>query len=252
LSTALDHRAIRRPEDPHTIGGMTFHDRLRSLADRWPETRRRQAATVLAILAIFVATLIASSRLLRIVFGDIDVLAYIGLFVACWVGAGGALVPIPGVRPVSWFMVIQQGAALDPLLVAAIAAIAMVLGQTSYFAATRAAIARHAKAVAAGAELDDSVAAPARPDEAATGARAVAGEMKDRVEQRVRRHATSTAFLVALLPSPLTTIATTTAASAGTSYPQWVVPTLCGYLVFASILAGVGQALVLALRGIGS
>ncbi len=97
---------------------------------------------MLAILAIFIATLIASSRLLRLVFEDIDVLAYLGLFIACWIGAGGALVPVPGVRPISWFMVVQQSAALSPVIVATLAATAMVLGQTSYFMATRAAMRR--------------------------------------------------------------------------------------------------------------
>ena len=77
--------------------------------------------------------------MLRLVFGDLDLLAYAGLFIACWVGAGGAIVPIPGVRLVSWLMIVQQGAALDPIVTALVAASAMVLGQTSYFLAARAA-----------------------------------------------------------------------------------------------------------------
>ncbi len=74
--------------------------------------------------------------------------------------------------------------------------------------------------------------------------------MKDGVQGRVRRHATSTAFLVSALPSPMTTIATTTSASAGTAYPRWVVPAFCGYLVFTTILAIIGQGLLLGIRGL--
>ena len=123
------------------------HDLWRRLAARWPTSRRRQVVTIVALMAIILATFLASSRLLRFVFQGLDILAYVALFVACWIGAGGGLVPIPGVRVVSWLMIIQQGAALDPVIVAVVAAFAMVLGQTSYFLATRATqhrIAEHA------------------------------------------------------------------------------------------------------------
>jgi len=238
-----------RPLQPnrslHASLVMTTRERARALAQRWPEDRRRQVAAVIAIVAIFVATVIASSRMLRLVFNELDIFAYAGLFLACWIGAGGALVPIPGVRPISWLMVVQQGAALDPVVVALIAAVAMVLGQSSYFGATRAAIARHAKAVADG--VDPAEVAidmpPAQPDGVTARSRAMASRMKGRVEDRVRRHASTTALLVAMLPSPLTTVATTASASAGTAYPKWVIPTFVGYLVFTSILAGVGRAL---------
>ena len=86
---------------------------------------------MLALVAIVLATFVASSRLLRFFFDGADVLAYLGLFVACWVGAGGALVPVPGVRPLSWLMVIQQAAALSVFLVIPIAALAMTLGQST-------------------------------------------------------------------------------------------------------------------------
>jgi hypothetical protein len=216
-----------------------------------------QVAATVAILAIFVATVIASSRLLRYAFDDLDIFAYIGLFIACWVGAGGALVPVPGVRPISWLMVIQQAAALNPWTVAVVAATAMALGQSSYFLATRAAIARHEKSVASGDEADPTVEADAveeettEPEEPAEPSRRAAAviRMKHRVDDRVQRHATSTAFLTTMLPSPLTTIATTASASAGTRYPRWLAPAFLGYLLFATILAVVGQSLLTMIRG---
>ncbi len=239
-----------------TIADVGIRDRARTLRQRWPEQRRLQVAATLAILAIFVATVIASSRLLRYAFDDLDIFAYIGLFIACWVGAGGALVPVPGVRPISWLMVIQQAAALNPWTVAVVAATAMALGQSSYFLATRAAIARHEKSVASGDEADSAVEEdPTVEDETTepeepSGRAAVVIRMKHRVDDRVHRHATSTAFLTTMLPSPLTTIATTASASAGTRYPRWLAPAFLGYLLFATVLAVVGQGLLTMIRGI--
>ena len=60
---------------------------------------------------------------------------YLGLAAACWVGAGGVLVPVPGVRPLSWVMVVHQSVALDPLVVTGLSALAMAFGQTSLFIA---------------------------------------------------------------------------------------------------------------------
>ena len=115
---------------------------MRRLLRRWPTSTRRRVAVVVALIAIIVATTIASSRLLLRVTDNLDLVAYASLFVTCWIGAGGAIVPVPGVRAFSWFLLIQQGAALDPLIVALVGASAMVLGQTSYFLAARTAARR--------------------------------------------------------------------------------------------------------------
>ncbi len=106
------------------------------ILDHWPESPRRRIVAIVAIVAIVVGTL-AALRPLGVLVHDLDPLAYVGLAVACWIGAGGALVPIPGVREVSWVMVIHQGAALEPLIVLPVAAAAMALGQTSYYTAAR-------------------------------------------------------------------------------------------------------------------
>jgi hypothetical protein len=241
---------MEAPEDYQLVGRF-----------RWPASRRRQVATVLAIVAIFVATLVASSRLLRLIFEDLDVLAYLGLFVACWVGAGGALVPVPGVRPVSWLMIMQQGAALDPITVALVAGTAMALGQSSYFLATRRALRARAarregratpeaeeRAVGPPAEAADPAADPAA-DEAPPEAGRL-NRLRESVAGQARRHETLMPFLVALVPSPMTTVSTTASASLGTGYHRWVVPTLAGYLAFSALLAGVGRGVLTAMRGL--
>ena len=218
-------------------------------------------AVVVALVAIVVATFIASSRLLRILFTDLDVVAYLGLFAACWIGAGGALVPVPGVRALSWIMVVQQGAALDPVIVALVAAFAMVVGQTSYFFAARAA-SHHAADAAPDIEeeeeeevdgLSEPVDAlplpdpPVREEALSRRARAVAA-VKERVRRQVSEHGTLTVFLVTALPTPLTTLTTTAAAASGLSYPRFVASALCGYLVLCSVLVLFGQGLVAAFQ----
>jgi membrane protein DedA with SNARE-associated domain len=229
---------------------------------RWPTSRRRRIATASALVAIVVATIIASSRLLRLLYQELDILAYAGLFVACWVGAGGALVPIPGVRPVSWFMVVQQGAALDPVLVALVAATAMALGQTSYFLAARAARRRAVGQAVAPPDLAIDPAlqadAPDAPPDAADAAHAARGwagrrarrmeAARRRVTRQVRTHGTATVFVVCALPTPLTTLTTTAAAAAGMGYARYIPAALGGYLVLSSVLVLFGQGLVAIVR----
>jgi membrane protein DedA with SNARE-associated domain len=246
---------------------------LARILARWPTSRRRRIATSLALVAILVATIVASSRLLRLLYQELDILAYAGLFAACWVGAGGALVPIPGVRPISWFMIVQQGAALDPVVVALVAASAMALGQTSYFLAARAARRRalgHAVAppeiiAASGADPGSSGGDPAvggdpgvggdpRPDPGtdptADNAARPAGRRAQRMDaarrratRQVQTHGVATVFAVCALPTPLTTLTTTAAAAAGMGYLRYIPAAFAGYLVLSSVLVLFGQGL---------
>lgn len=220
---------------------------------RWPVARRRRVATLAALVAIVVATLITSSRLLRLVSGELDLVAYAGLFAACWIGAGGALVPIPGVRPVSWFMIVQQGAALDPVVVALVGASAMVLGQTSYFLASRAGRRRSAEG-----RSDEPEAPPGDPDPepsadeaepAGRRARTMA-RARARVHRQVDEHGMATVFAVSALPTPLTTLTTTAAAARGMGYARFFPASFGGFLVLCSVLVLFGQGIVAAVRAI--
>lgn len=218
------------------------------IIDRWPTSTRRRVATVFAIAAIFVATLIASSRLLRFVFQDLDIIAYVGLFVACWIGAGGMIVPIPGVRLVSWLMIVQQGAALDPVIVALIAAFAMLLGQTSYYFASRAAanrVGKHAEYADANAGAE-----PGADDEELTRRARYIQNAERRVNRQIRQHGILTVFLVCALPTPVTTITTTAAATIGMRYPRFALAALAGFLVLSSLLVMVGVGLFAGVRSL--
>ena len=102
----------------------------------WPTTWRRRIAAVVAIVVFVLAALPLVFRVAGFAV-DLGILPYVALFILCWVGEGGALVPIPGVRLLSWLTIVQQGANLDPVFVAVVAAVAMACGQSTYFLVAR-------------------------------------------------------------------------------------------------------------------
>ncbi len=207
-------------------------------------------AAVIALLAVLLATSVASARLLRFVFEDLDLLAYLGLFIACWIGAGGALVPVPGVRPVSWLMIVQQGGTLNPVVVTLVAAGAMVIGQSSYFIAARTTNRRRRAGMASAGEAaraDEGADDP--PAQGSTDARP--GRMaraQSRIGRLVHEHGMATILLVTALPSPFTGLATTAAAVEEMSYPRFALAATCGYLVLCAVLSLMGQGLFAGLR----
>jgi hypothetical protein len=225
-------------------------------------------AVLLVLLAIVAATYVSSANILqRLRNPELDLLGYLSLFVACWIGAGGALVPIPGVRALSWIMIIQQGAALDPLVVALIAASAMVLGQSSYFLATRAAQNRRHRASAPDPASMDAETAAAFDAETAAALDAETGEPQDdlatetdtdthrhrmpafmtraadRIQRQIHRHGFITVFAVCALPTPLTTLTTTAAAGSGMGYARYLVAAYAGFLTLTATLAFLGDNL---------
>jgi membrane protein DedA with SNARE-associated domain len=215
---------------------------------RWPESTRRRAALVVAFVALLVGTFIASARLLELVFDDLDNLAYVGLFVTCWIGAGGALVPIPGVRVVSLIMIVQQAAALDPLITIAVAASAMTLGQLSWYAAARAGAARTGAARTGGTTDSAPAAGPAAaPPSAPTGRRAALAARSQRAAARVatdlRAHDVVTVFAASAVPTPLSSIAASSAGALRIPLARYLLASFAGRITLCAVLAVFGQAI---------
>ena len=159
---------------------------------------------------------------------DLGLFAYLGLMLVCWIGAGGALVPVPGVRPLSWIMIVQQASSLDPVLVSVLAAVAMALGQTSLFIATRAGQhhlahkhAHHDLTIGVGAtdaavlQATDHPPRPAPPprpwDPIVVRSRALLMRGRASVSRRMVTHPRRIIFVLSVIPTPLTTFATVTA-----------------------------------------
>jgi membrane protein DedA with SNARE-associated domain len=225
----------------------------------WPATSRRRAAYVLALSAIAAATLMVSFDVLRAFADVVRSVAYAGLFVACWIGAGGALLPIPGVRALSLLMVIQQAALLDPVTVIAVAAIAMTIGQSSWYFASRAAGNRRKP----GAGTSPGAPAPNEPvvpdgavaTEAASATGSIpsgrrarmaarAASAQARVERGLRAHDMSTVFAASALPTPLTTFAATSSGAIRIPYSRFLTASFAGRLLLCSVLAIGGRVLL--------
>ncbi len=107
---------------------------------------------VIVVLALLIAIILSSTRLLRIIFDGLDVVALVGVFLVNWLGNGGALVPIPGSRFVGLLLVFQQAVILPSWEVFAVAGAAMALGLSSYYIAGARTAASYAEGDTEGAE----------------------------------------------------------------------------------------------------
>jgi hypothetical protein len=217
----------------------------------WPASARQRVAAVAAIALFAVALIPIAARVAGFVI-DLGVLPYLALMVLCWLGMGGALVPIPGVRFLSWVTIVQQGGALQPLLVAVLAAVAMAVGQTSFFVAARSGEGLVRSRVGEGSD-EPSTAAPSAHEPTASvgggrgflrGGRARLARAGSSVGNRIAMAPRRTIFLASLLPTPLTTLSTVAAASVGVPFRTFFVTALAAFLVFSSILAILGQSLI--------
>jgi uncharacterized membrane protein YdjX (TVP38/TMEM64 family) len=155
------------------------------------------------------------------------------------------------VRLVSWLLIVQQGAALEPILVAGVAAIAMVTGQSSIFLAARAAATRvRERTEGPESAIEPIGTAPPTAEAAPSRRAAYIARAEGRVKFQIKRHGFATVFAVCALPTPLTTITTTAAASGGMGYARWFLAAFSGYLALSSILVLVGQGLFTGLQSI--
>jgi membrane protein DedA with SNARE-associated domain len=211
---------------------------------------------VVAVLASNVARLVGAAM-------DAGVLAYLGLMGVCWVGAGGALVPVPGVRPLSWVMIVHQSTVLAAPIVVVVAAVAMALGQSSYFVATRIETRRlqeghghhhhgHLR-VPVGSETSTGVGSNGTGARSSGGvaarSRALLESGRAAVTRRMTTHPQRIVFLLCVLPNPLTTFATVSAASSRVPFGRFFAASLAGFLVLSTALAVAGQG-ILAILGI--
>lgn len=215
---------------------------LRRLQSRWveavPTSGRQRVALLLAFIGAAVASIIIGARLLRLLLGTADVLAYLGLFIVNWVANGGLLVPIPGLRLVGWLLIIGQGGTLDPAVAGVVGGIAMALGQTSYYVAGDSGR-RHAATRGA-----DPSAPPRHPRLArfSSGPRVV--RAKHRVTELLAHHGIATISLLSLVPNPLTPFACGTAGAMGMGFRRFVLASLLGRIALGLLLAYLGDSIM--------
>ena len=227
----------------------------------WPTSVRWQLAIIVVGVVFALALIPLLARIAGTVL-DLGILPYLALMVLCWLGTGGALVPIPGVRLLSWVTIVQQGAYLDPVLVAVLAALSMAAGQTSYFAAARYGerftsgriqrfahlrVPGSAAATTDAAVADDVLVPVGRRRRLMRGGRERLERASHSIAARMRSHPGRTIFAVSVIPSPLTTLATLTAAMSDVPYLRFVVPSLAAFLILTSVLASSGRGILTAL-----
>lgn len=194
------------------------------LDQRFSPQARRRLGLVLGFGAAILGTLIALGFARRL---DLEILwlAWIGLFLANWIGNGGILIPIPGLRFIGWTMAVHQGADGPTILVGLVAGFAMALGQTSFYLAA-----------AAGSDRFSGSGKGRSGRLADTLRRA-----KTRTEDFVERHGFPTIFTLSVLPNPLTTVATITAGSMGMRFRAFLVANFAGHVILGLILALFGR-----------
>jgi membrane protein DedA with SNARE-associated domain len=194
------------------------------LDQRFSVRTRRRFGAIVGFGAAIVGTLIAADLASHLGL-DIPWAAWIGLFLANWIGNGGILVPIPGLRFVGWTMAVHQGADGPTILVGLVAGMAMALGQTSFYLT----------AAAGSDRLSGS--GKSRSGRLADTLRTV----KDRTADFVERHGFPTIFTLSVLPNPLTTFATITAGSMGMGFRTFLVANFAGHVILGLILALFGR-----------
>jgi hypothetical protein len=247
---AVDAAAVQQHDDVPD-GFARAH---RWVLDHWPTSLRQRLAVTAVLIAIALVAIAGIARLVGTT-AEIGLLAYVGVMVVCWVGAGGALVPVPGTRPLSWVLIVQQSTVVDPLIVALTAACAMALGQTSFFVATRLESRRHGApgghhlhlpGHATQSEAPGTRPTP-NPNPAVTWSRKLLAKGKAGVEARMTGHPQRIVFLLCILPNPLTTFATVSAAATGVPFSRFFGASLAGFLVLCLTLVIMGQGLLVLL-----
>ncbi len=202
------------------------------LDQRFSPKARRRLGVLVGFGAAILGTLIAAGLAKRLGL-DIPWAAWIGLFLANWIGNGGILVPIPGLRLVGMTMAAHQGAEGPTILVGLVAGFAMALGQTSFYL-TAASGSKHLEG--SKATSDKNPRKGRIPD--------ALRKSKDVTEEFVGRHGVPTIFTLSTFPNPLTTFATITAGSMGMGFRRFLVANFAGHVILGLILALFGQRLL--------
>jgi membrane protein DedA with SNARE-associated domain len=231
VSTDPDGQQPPDPTDPRGQAPRHFLRLHAWLDQRFSPKARRRLGVVVGFGAALGGTLIAAGLAKRLGL-DIPWAAWIGLFLANWIGNGGILVPIPGLRLVGMAMAAYQGAYGSTILVGLVAGFAMALGQTSFYL-TAASGSRH---------LQDPAKKEKKPREGR-----LAQTMRKAMEVTadfVDRHGIPTIFTLSTFPNPLTTFATITAGSMGMGFREFLIANFAGHVLLGLILALFGQRLL--------
>jgi membrane protein DedA with SNARE-associated domain len=217
-----------QPIDPHDRAPTFLLDAHRWLDGRVSPKHRHRLGQVIGFGAAIIGTLLAIAEVRSIGIG-VGLGAWIGLFLANWIGNGGLLVPIPGLRLVGWTMVVTQAATNEPaILVGLVGGAAMAMGQASFYLAS--------------ASGSSHLAASQRTPRSGPLARLMR-RAQALTAEFVKQHGFPTVLVLSLLPNPLTTFASITAGKIGMGFRHFLLADTIGHVSLGLILALFGQAL---------
>ena len=214
------------------------------LTRRLPNDRRQAPAIVIVLLALLVATTLAGARVLLEVAQELDLVAYLGLFLVNWLGNGGGLVPIPGARAIGLLMIFQQAVLLSPVEVWATGGVAMALGLLSYYVAGARSAAIYARGDREGAM---EAAREAVPSAAVSTRRKIAdrfsrswAEARQHAQPVIERHGLIGMFALCLIPWPLSTAAAFLGGGMGFGFARFLLASFAAKLALSAIVVAAG------------
>jgi hypothetical protein len=219
--------------------------------------RRRTIAIVIILVALFTATAIASARILLAIANELDLVAYLGLFLVNWLGNGGGLVPIPGARYIGLLMIFQQAVLLPAGEVWLVGGSAMALGLLSYYVAGARSAAfyangEHAKAIEAVQDVSPTTPAPGETKHGMTARLARSwAQARERAQPLIERHGIAGMALLCFVPWPLAAGGAFIGGAMGFGFARFLAVSFAAKLALSAIVvlagllfAGIARALV--------
>ena len=154
-------------------------------------------------------------------------LAYIGL---AFVSFTCCAVPIPGIAPILYGLVIYCGFALNPFVVAVVGGLAMALGEgVSYLLG------------ALGLKVVESQTdAPTNDPKPQGRIRRVIGQLSGRVDEWMDKRGFITLLVLAAVPNPIVAFANISAGASGMPFAKFYAAVAIGKTIRSLVLAGIG------------
>jgi membrane protein YqaA with SNARE-associated domain len=192
---------------------------------RW--VRYAAGASVLLLVVVLSAAVIANIRN-----GDPDdptsaLLSYLGLALVSFTCCA---VPIPGIAPVLYGLVIYCGYALNPLVVAVVGGLAMALGEGVGYVLGALGL----RIAEQRSENDTDQAKPA------VGVRAFVNRLAGFVDEWMDKRGFVTLVVLAAVPNPIVAFANITAGATGMPFARFFTAVAIGKTIRSLVLAGIG------------
>jgi hypothetical protein len=208
--------------------------------------RRRTIAIGILLVAIFAATAIASARILLAIAHELDLVAYLGLFLVNWLGNGGGLVPIPGARYIGLLMIFQQAVVLPAVEVWLVGGTAMALGLLSYYVAGARSAAFYARGERARAIEAIADVSPQEPPAGGTRRRVSErfsrswAQAREHAQPIIERHGLAGMLALCFVPWPLAAGAAFMGGAMGFGFARFLLASFVAKLLLSALVVSAG------------